>query len=387
VFGAILVQICIGAIYSWSLFNQPLMVQYGWTESQVVLTFSIAVFVFALTTMFSGRLQDIVGPRVVATIGGVLYGGGLILSSFSSSLLTLYLSYGLVAGIGVGFAYVCPIVTCVKWFPNNKGIITGVSVGAFGLGSFIFKFIIQESLMTQGIQNTFLLIGIIYLTLILIGAQFLVVPDKKEETNTNNVESQKCFNVKEMTKTKSFYYIFMIFLLGCISGLLVIGLAKDIGVDIVKLDPLIAANAVAIIALFNASGRITWGYLTDKINVFKVILSMFFITTICMAILSFFPLNFYLYFITLSGIAFCFGGFLTIFPIITDRFYGHKNHGANYGVVYQAYGISALLGPIIHEAAGSLTSTFMIATILSSLGILLTISFKRFTKIDIMHAD
>jgi len=284
VFGAILVQICIGAIYSWSLFNQPLMVQYGWTESQVVLTFSIAVFVFALTTMFSGRLQDIVGPRVVATIGGVLYGGGLILSSFSSSLLTLYLSYGLVAGIGVGFAYVCPIVTCVKWFPNNKGIITGVSVGAFGLGSFIFKFIIQESLMTQGIQNTFLLIGIIYLTLILIGAQFLVVPDKKEETNTNNEESQKCFNVKEMTKTKSFYYIFMIFLLGCISGLLVIGLAKDIGVDIVKLDPLIAANAVAIIALFNASGRITWGYLTDKINVFKVILSMFFITTICMAI-------------------------------------------------------------------------------------------------------
>ncbi len=375
IFGAILVQMCIGTIYSWSLFNEPLMNKLGKTESEVVISFSIAVFIFALSTILSGRLQDKIGPRIVATIGGFLYGGGIILSAFSSNLLTLYITYGIIGGMGVGFAYVCPITTSLKWFPNKKGLITGVSVGAFGLGSLVFKFIIQGLLTSYGISHTFIYIGIIYLVLILLGAQFLVVPNNLKETNTLHTKNH--YQVKEMLKTKSFYYIFSLYLLGCSSGLLVIGLAKDIGVDFVQLDPITASNAVVVIALFNASGRIIWASLTDKLNIFSVVLFMFLFTSLFMGILSFIPLNTFLYFFSLSGIALCFGGFLAVFPIITGRFYGLKNHGANYGVMYQAYGIAALLGPLINQIIGQLMTTFMISTFLSIIGLYLTHTFKK----------
>ncbi|MGL5085327.1 MAG: MFS transporter [Clostridium sp.] len=151
ILGAVLIQICIGSVYSWSLFNQPLIDKFGWDKSDIVFTFSIVVFVFAFTTMFSGRLQDKIGPKKVALIGGALYGTGLILSSFANHIFHLYLYYGIIGGIGIGFAYVCPISTCIKWFPDRKGFITGVVVGAFGLGSLIFKSLIEFLLVNKGV--------------------------------------------------------------------------------------------------------------------------------------------------------------------------------------------------------------------------------------------
>jgi OFA family oxalate/formate antiporter-like MFS transporter len=137
--GAVLIQLCIGGIYTWSLFNQPLADAFGWNKSDVFLTYSIAIFVFAFATLFAGRLQDRFGPRLVATIGISLYSGGLMLTSLASELWQLYITYGIIAGAGVGFVYVCPLSTLVKWFPKRKGMITGVAVGAFGLGSLVFK--------------------------------------------------------------------------------------------------------------------------------------------------------------------------------------------------------------------------------------------------------
>lgn len=120
VFGAVLLQVCLGAIYSWSLFNQPLMDKYGWTKDQVIFTYSLAIFVFAASTIISGRLVDKHGPRKIATFGGILYGAGMMLASVASTLPMLYIAYGVLAGAGVGFAYVCPLSTCVKWFPDKK---------------------------------------------------------------------------------------------------------------------------------------------------------------------------------------------------------------------------------------------------------------------------
>ena len=133
ILGGVLLQVCIGSLYSWSMFNTPLMEKFGWSSSDVVMTYSIAVSVLALTTIFSGRRQDRFGPKVIATIGGALYGIGLILASYADSLSMLYLSYGIISGIGVGFAYVCPLSACIKWFPDSKGFITGIIVGSFAL--------------------------------------------------------------------------------------------------------------------------------------------------------------------------------------------------------------------------------------------------------------
>ncbi|TCO72194.1 L-lactate MFS transporter [Marinisporobacter balticus] len=378
VFGAVLLQMCIGAIYTWSLFNQPLMDKFGWEKSQVVLTYSIAVFVFAFSTIFSGRLQDKIGPRKVATIGALLYGGGLILTSTATSLTQLYIYYGIIAGTGVGFAYVCPLSTCVKWFPEKKGFITGIAVGAFGLGSLVFKSVIQHFLASSGISSTFFYLGTIYAILGFIGSQFLILPPTKYQSSIKNANNPKetVFSTLEMIQTKSFYFIWIMYLFGCMSGLLVIGLAKDIGMQLAGLEASVAANTVAMIALFNASGRLIWGILSDKLCRIRVVTMMFIISALSMISMSIFALNYVTFFASLAGVAFCFGGFLAVFPTITGEFFGIKNLGANYGVVYQAYGIAALAGPIIVTNAGGLKPTFLIAAVLSVIGAILTFTVK-----------
>lgn len=377
VFGAVLLQLCIGAIYSWSLFNIPLSNKFGWTNNEIVLTFSITVFVFAFSTIFSGKLQDKIGPRIVATIGGILYGGGLVLASTATSIIQLYIYYGVIAGAGVGFAYVCPLSTCVKWFPEKKGMITGIAVGAFGLGSLIFKSVIQFFLANKGVSATFFYLGIIYFVLVVIGAQFLRLPmgyEVKEKLKTD--KDKNSFTVMEMLSTKAFYLLWVMFLFGSMSGLLIIGLAKDIGIQLAKLDIASAANAVALIAIFNASGRLIWGTLSDKLGRIKVIFIMFIITAITMIALSIISLNIVTYFICLGAIAFCFGGFLAVFPTITGEFYGLKNLGGNYGIVYQAYGLAALVGPIIVANVGNLKPTFIISAILAIIGAGLSLMVK-----------
>lgn len=376
VFGALLAQMSIGAIYTWSLFNQPLIDKYGWEKSSVVLTFSIAVFVFAASTILSGKLQAKYGPKVIATIGGILYGGGVMLSSIASSTMFLYIAYGVLAGAGVGFVYVCPLSTLVKWFPDKKGFITGLAVGAFGAGSLVFKAIISKFLVSFGVSSTFLYLGLIYLVLIVVGAQFLVLPKNNAASEVAATYVGNSYSPKDMSKTKSFYLVWFTYLFGCMSGLLVIGLAKDIGIELADLDASVAANAVALIALFNASGRLIWGTVSDKIGATKVILIMFVITAISMFTLSFVQLNYFLFFVTLSAIAFCFGGFLAVYPVITSDFFGVKNLGTNYGYVFLAYGVAALVGPIIVKKFGMSTTTFLIAAICSVIGAVLTLTTK-----------
>lgn len=377
VFGAVLLQVCLGAIYSWSLFNQPLMDKFGWTNAEVFMTYSIAIFVFAFSTIFSGRLQDQIGPRKVATIGGILYGSGLIISSFATTLPMLYLGYGVLSGAGVGFAYVCPLSTCVKWFPEKKGFITGIAVGAFGAGSLIFKSIIVRLIDNVGVSSTFLYLGIIYMLLVIIGAQFLRVPQgSTSQLKTAMKLERKNYKVKEMMKTKSFYIVWLSYMFACMPGLLVIGLAKDIGTELVMLDPLVAANAVALIALFNAGGRLLWGTVSDVLGRVRVVTIMFTLTAIPLLIMSTIQMNLVLFFICLAAIASSFGGFLAVYPTITSDFFGVKTLGANYGIVYQAYGIAALVGPIIKGSATGFSQTFLFAAGFAIVGGLLTLVMK-----------
>lgn len=385
VFGAVLLQVCIGAIYTWSLFNQPLMDKFGWAKNEVVLTYSLAIFVFAFSTIFSGRLQDKIGPRKVATIGAISYGGGVMLASTATSLTELYIYYGIIAGAGVGFAYVCPLSTCVRWFPRKKGFITGIAVGAFGLGSLVFKSIIEYFIANSGVSSTFFYVGIIYTILGLIGAQFLILPPVGYSSSgkSSNTIKENNFKVGEMIRTKSFYFIWIMYFFGCISGLLVIGLAKDIGMQLVGLEASVAANAVAMIALFNASGRLVWGTLSDKLGRVRVVTMMFIITAISMITMSIVDLDYITFFACLAGIAFCFGGFLAVFPTITGEFFGINNLGSNYGVVYQAYGAAALAGPIIVANAGGLKPTFLIAAVFAIAGAVLTFIVKQ-PKVDNM---
>jgi MFS transporter, OFA family, oxalate/formate antiporter len=378
VLGAILVQICLGSIYTWSLFNQPLIDKFGWEKSAIVLTFSITVAMFAFSTIFAGKIQNIIGPKKVAIFGGLLLGIGLILSSKATSLIELYIYYGVIGGTGVGTAYVAPLTTCIKWFPEKRGFITGIAVSSFGLGSLIFKSIVLDLILTKGVSQTFLYLGVINIILIVLGAQTLAtLPRGYEITGvTETVESDsKDYTITQMISTKQFYLLWIVYFFGCISGLLIIGLAKDIGIELVKLTPEIAASAITVIALFNAGGRLGWGVVSDKIGRKKSLLIIYLTTSIAMVVMSTVTMNIVLFFVFVSMIALSFGGVVTVVPAITADYYGVKNLGSNYGIVFQAFGIAAIAGPIIAANFG-LSNSFLIAAALSIVSIIITIYFK-----------
>lgn len=374
VVGAVLIQICLGAIYSWSLYNQPLADKYGWDKDAIVMAYSIAIFIFALTTIYSGRLYDRIGPKKVAAIGGIFYGIGMILSAFATELWMLYITYGLIAGVGVGFAYVSPLSTCVKWFPQHKGFITGIAVGAFGSGSLIFKTLIETFLKSVGVTQTFIYLGVIFAALVLIGAALLKLPE--EENVHSSAVAGMDMTFGGMIKTKRFYFLWVMYLVATMPGLLVIGLAKDIGLELVGLSPSSAAAAVSIIALFNAGGRLIWGTVSDKFGRINVLMVIFVMTIVSLLIKALIPMNQFLYYLSLIGVAFSFGGFLSVFPAITSEFFGVKNLGANYGIIFQGYGIAALVGPMIKSAASGYTETFLIAAGFGAAGLILTIMLR-----------
>ncbi|MFO8070079.1 MAG: OFA family MFS transporter [Alkalibacterium sp.] len=373
--GGVLMQLCIGGIYTWSLFNQPLIDAYGWERTEVYTAYSLIVFIFALVTIFSGRLQDKIGPRKVATIGILLFSVGLIVASTARSLPMLYLGYSVLGGIGVGMVYVCPLSTSLKWYPKKKGMVTGIIVGAFGLGGFVFNFILSYLIQRIGVSQTFLVQGLVYAVVGLIGAQMLRVPEESENSK-HILINENDFKPTSMLKTKAFYLLWVIYFIGSLSGLVVIGLAQDIARDVVGLAPQIAGYSIAVAAVANALGRIGWGALSDVFGRLKVFSLLFLITALSMLTLGLWTHQAVVYFIVLVLIVSSFGGFLATFPAITSDYFGSFYFGSNYGLIYQAYGVASLAGPVLLGLTSQDTQAFLIASMLAVAGLGLTLIVK-----------
>ncbi|RAS89339.1 L-lactate MFS transporter [Priestia endophytica] len=377
ILGTIIVQMGLGTIYTWSLFNQPLVNKFDWELSSVAITFSITSFALAFATLFAGRLQEKWGIRKLIALSGFILGLGLILTSQVSSLLMLYLLAGIVVGFADGTAYITSLSNLIKWFPNRKGLISGVSVSAYGLGSLIFKYINTALINHVGISQTFFYWGIIVMVMV-VGGSLLLREAIIEETpmNTENTQNKRDYTVKEMLVTKQAYLLFIMFFTACMSGLYLISIVKDIGVQLAGLNVAVAANAVAMIAIFNTVGRLILGSLSDKVSRLKVIAFTFLITAIAVLILSFVQLNYGIFFACVAAIAFCFGGNITIFPAIVGDFFGLKNHSKNYGVIYQGFGLGALSGSFIAAFLGGFKPTFIIIGILCILSFIIAIVIK-----------
>lgn len=376
VLGTIIVQMGLGSIYTWSLFNQPLVDHFGWQLNSVAITFSITSFALAFSTLFAGKLQDHWGIRRLIVTTGIVLGAGLIISSQVSALWMLYIMAGVVVGFADGSAYITLLSNLIKWFPEKKGLISGISVGAYGTGSLLFKYINGALIQNVGVSHTFLYWGIIVMILV-IGGSFLV----REAQVTSQSQSVKGvqandYTVKEMLKTKEAYLLFIMFFTSCMSGLYLIGIVKDIGVSLAGLDVTTAANAVALVAIFNTIGRIILGALSDRVGRLKVVAGALLMTAIAVSVLSFVKLNYGLFFACVAGIAFCFGGNITIFPAIVADFFGLKNQSKNYGIVYQGFGIGALSGSFIAAALGGFAPTFTFIAVLSIISVIIALFIK-----------
>ncbi|KHT37253.1 OFA family MFS transporter [Pectobacterium carotovorum] len=376
VLGTIITQMGLGTIYTWSLFNQPLVDKFGWTLSSVATTFSITSFCLAFATLFAGKFQERIGLRRLTMIAGIALGAGLMVSAASPSLTLIYLLMGVVVGFADGTAYITTLSNLIKWFPNRKGLIAGISVGAFGTGSLLFKYVNSFLIAEVGVSEAFFYWGIIVMAMILVGSSLLKEPAAVPVQQAAVQGQTRDFSLAEMLATKESYLLFIIFFTACMSGLYLIGIVKDIGVQMAGMDMAMAANAVSAIAIFNTVGRIVLGALSDNVGRMRVISFTLFVTILAVSVMTFLPLNPLLFFTCVSAIAFCFGGNITVFPAIVGDFFGLKNHSKNYGVIYQGFGIGALSGSFIAAQLGGFQATFMAIIIMSVISLLITLWVK-----------
>ncbi|MBY0600341.1 L-lactate MFS transporter [Bacillus bingmayongensis] len=373
VLGTVIVQMGLGTIYTWSLFNQPLVSKYGWSLNAVAITFSITSLSLAFSTLFASKLQEKWGLRKLIMIAGFALGIGLILSSQASSLIMLYVLAGVVVGYADGTAYITSLSNLIKWFPERKGLIAGISVSAYGTGSLIFKYINAMLIDSVGVSQAFIYWGLIVTAMIVLGACLI---HQAAEQGAVNKTNSKNYTTKEMLRTKHVYLLFIMLFTSCMSGLYLIGMVKDIGVQLVGLSATTAANAVAMVAIFNTVGRIILGPLSDKIGRLKIVTGTFVVMAISIFVLSFVDLNYGIYFVCVASVAFCFGGNITIFPAIVGDFFGMKHHSKNYGIVYQGFGFGALAGSFIGAILGGFKPTFMVIGILCVVSLIISILIK-----------
>lgn len=377
VIGAILIQLALGAIYAWSVFTRLLTTQdgiYGFSASEAAWVFSAGLATFAVVMVFAGKWQAKSGPTVVAFTGGLVLGLGYILGGFFGETFWAQLFFiGIMGGAGIGLAYVVPIAVGVKWFPDKKGMVTGLAVAGFGFGATIwvkladtwFGGLLHTSHIfgLPPVQSVFVIYGLIFTALVLLGSTVMVNPPDgyKPEGWVPPVRTAKqafgCvdFNSKEMLKTSQFYSVWLVFIFSALSGLMVIYCIKLFGIDALKYNgidasqaAIIGGTAMAWYAIFNGLGRILWGMVSDRTGRKNAIIYMTLFQGIIMLMTYHVFINFGFQFgfiVAACVIGFNFGGNFALFPAITADYFGNKGVGKNYGWMFTAYGIAGIIGP------------------------------------------
>ncbi|MEZ4396401.1 MAG: OFA family MFS transporter [Candidatus Krumholzibacteriia bacterium] len=390
VLGALVIQLCLGAIYAWSVFTPSLKAApFNFSATQTQVVFSVGLAVFALVMVLAGRWQAKAGPRRVALSGGVLLGLGYILAKFiGSSFMGQILSIGVIGGAGIGLAYVCPIAVGMKWFPDKKGLITGLAVAGFGFGALIWIKLAGawgHLIENMGVLNVFGLYGVIFLVAVSLGSLVMVNPPTgwkpagwsppEPKVQGSKVTGQLTMQPDQMLRTPQFYMLWTIFIFSGMAGLMTIGIIKLFGIDALKASGHDAASASAIAgtamavfySLANGIGRIAWGAMSDKLGRKLSITLMTAVQGVMMLLFYWMGGNTALLYLGATIIGFNFGGNFALFPTATADFFGTAHVGQNYGWMFTAYGVGGIVGPIMAGAfrdSGSWLPAFIISGVL-----------------------
>jgi len=371
VVGAMLIQVSLGAVYIYSVFKPSLIAKFPtWSATDLALPSQLILAFFAMGVIFAGKIQDKIGPRIVATVGGAMLGAGLIIASFATDLTMFTIAFSVIGGLGIGTAYVCPIATCVKWFPDKRGMITGLAVAGFGAGALVFTPIAKAFIASSGIMATFMYLGIIFLVAVVLGAQLMILPPAGYKPAGWNPPAAPApgagkvsggdFTTMEMLKTPQFYLLWITYFAGCMAGLMIIMNITNMWqspsmIDLAKAMPTVSkdafktvadqgALAVMIVAILNAAGRLVWGQVSDIIGRKTTLMILFAYAGVIMMLLNTFT-SYTMFLVGVCSVGFCFGGFLGLYPAVTADYFGTKNVGANYGFMFAAFGAGGLLGP------------------------------------------
>ena len=373
---AMAIHMCIGSVYAWSVYVKPIQSTMVWTLTDVTITFSIAIFFLGLSAALMGKFVERKGPRVAATLAAILFGLGTIGSglaiSFESKIL-LYLTYGVLGGTGLGIGYISPVSMLVKWFPDRRGMATGLAIMGFGFASAISGPAIKVLIDSVGISSTFYILGTIYFAVMFSAAQYLANPPQgyMPERFSQAISSGKkrlkedLVNITrdEAVKTARFYGLWIMLFINVTCGIAIISVASPLLQEVIGISALAAASAVGLMGIFNGAGRIMWASISDYLTR-PVVFILFFVTQIVAFYFLTTVTSILIFQVLLYYIMTCYGGAFASIPAYIGDIFGTKELGAIHGYILTAWALAGLVGPLIiayvKDTTGSYTGTLYV---------------------------
>lgn len=355
----VVIMLCLGVAYSWGVFLLPIDREMGWGRAKISFAVSVLLLVFSVFMVLGGLLEKKIGPRKTACIGGILVGLGWLLASFSATPRGLYLGYGIIAGIGTGLSYM-PSISCgIKCFPEKKGLVTGIILFGFGLGTAFLSPLITKLINIYGWRIAMAFCGIFLGLIISLAAQFLKAPSVPESVKAGSAIDEVEFSSMEMLKTDSFWIMFLTYFISMIAGMMTIGHLIAFIID-KGFNAMQGAMALTILSIFNGVGRIIFGYAYDFWGGKKALVLLFALIGLAMFTLYHSGAIAVIYLLS-ALIGLCFGGFLSVYPALTAEYFGRRNFAVNYGLIFIGYGIGCFCGPLFGGWAHDIGKTYMVA--------------------------
>lgn len=392
-----LINLCIGSLYAWSVFAAPMAEYIGslkgitMTASNLAIVFTVANSVGPVTMISGGKLNEILGTRMVILIGGLMFGGGMLVSGFATEKTLLIIGYGLLTGLGMGAAYGCTITNTVKFFPDKKGLIGGISTASYGLSSVLIPPLANRLIDQMGIARAFRVIGIVMMILIAVCSLFIEkCPDDFQPDGFTAVKSNlpkktsasTDKNWKEMLASPVFYVMILMMTCGAFSGMMCISQTSNIAQTNIGLTPAAAALMVSVLALFNAGGRVGAGYISDKIGRIGTLRIALILSLLGLGILYLCGSGQTALFVAgISCIGISFGAFMGVYPGFTSEQFGSRYNGVNYGIMFIGFAFAGCFGPTVMGrilgATGSYAMAFVIAAVISVCGLALSFLYDK----------
>lgn len=383
----VVMQLMLGTVYAWSVFKKPIMEGLGWTGPQVGMAFTLMILFLGLSAAFGGRFVDKAGARKVATISAILFSLGTLLGGWAIStanLWLLWIGYGVIGGIGNGLGYITPVAVLVRWFPDKKGMITGLAVMGFGFGAALMGQIAPFLITSIGVPSTFYYSGIFFLVAMLIAAQQLNNPPKDynlaQSVSAKKNENEIHLTFAEAIRMPQFYILWLTLFINITAGIALISNLSPLAQSQVGLTAVMAGTLVLVTALFNGFGRIFWSTISDKLgrkNTFLLIIA----TQVPLFFLLPGITNVWLFGIFCCWILLCYGGGFGTMPSFAADTFGSKNLGGIYGPLLTAWGAAAVVGPMIMEYIKQASDSFSLAFTLSGgllvLGVLVVAIYTK----------
>ncbi|MBN2485662.1 MAG: OFA family MFS transporter [Bacteroidales bacterium] len=373
------INLLLGLLYAWSVFKKALVAEWGWNDVTASLPFTVSAAIFAFIMIFAGRAQDKYGPRIIALLGGIMFGLGLIASGFSKNPAVMVLTFGVIGGIGIGLGYSATTPCAIKWFhPSKKGIISGIVVSGVGLAPVYIAPLTNFFIQRYGIEQTFIILGVIALVAIVLFSLILKNPSADyvpvQPVKVKKSATSQAVNLgwAEMLKHKQFYMLWSVYLLSATAGLMLIAhIASIAGTQAAWKAGFIL---VVILSAFNALGRIIIGFLSDKIGRRSSLIVVFLFQAVNMFLFTYFKsIPLLIIGTAIAGLAY--GSLFSLMPSITADYFGLKNLGVNYGLVFSGWGIAAIIGPILGGfvvvKSGTYTLSYIVSGVLLLVGKLL----------------